>query len=112
MSGGVGCGGGGGLVAKLSPTLATPWTVAYQASLPMEFSRQEYGSVLPFPSSRDLSDPGIEPGSPALQLSHKGAQKSVILVYLFSNLFFLTTLHGLWDLSSLIRGHGSESAES
>ena len=104
---------GDGLVTKSCPwTLVTLWTVAYQASLPMEFSRQEYGSVLPFPSSRDLSDPGIEPGSPALQLSHKGAQKSVILVYLFSNLFFLTTLHGLWDLSSLIRGHGSESAES
>ena len=33
----------------------------------MEFSRQEYGSGLPFPSPGDLSDPGIEPGSPALQ---------------------------------------------
>ena len=41
MSGGVGC-GGGGLVAKLTLTLATPWTVAHQASLSMEFSRQEY----------------------------------------------------------------------
>ena len=33
----------------------------------MEFSRQEYWSGLPFPSPRDLSNPGIEPGSPALQ---------------------------------------------
>ena len=33
----------------------------------MELSRQEYWSVLPFPSSGDLSDPGIEPGAPALQ---------------------------------------------
>ena len=33
----------------------------------MEFSRQEYWSGLPFPSPRDLPDPGIEPGSPALQ---------------------------------------------
>ena len=109
MSGG---GGGDGLVAKLSPTLADPWTVAHQASLSMEFSRQEHWSILPFPSSRDLSDPGIEPRSPALQLSHKGSPKSVILVCLFSNLFFLTTLHGIWDLTSLTRGHGSESAES
>ena len=33
----------------------------------MEFSRQEYWSGLPFPSSRDLSDPGTEPRPPALQ---------------------------------------------
>ena len=33
----------------------------------MEFSRQEYWSGLPFPSPGDLSDPGIKPGSPALQ---------------------------------------------
>ena len=33
----------------------------------MEFPRQEYWSGLPFPSPRDLPNPGIEPGSPALQ---------------------------------------------
>ena len=58
---------GGGLVAKLYLTLATPGTVACQASLPMGFSRQEYWSGLPFLSPGDLPDPGIEPGSPALQ---------------------------------------------
>ena len=42
-------------------------TVAFQAPLSMEFSRQGYWSGLPFPSLGDLSDPGIEPGSPALQ---------------------------------------------
>ena len=46
---------------------ATPWTVAYQASPSMGFSRQEYRSGLPFPSPGDLADPGIEPRSPALQ---------------------------------------------
>ena len=46
---------------------ATPWTVAYQAPLFMGFSRQEYWSGLPFPSPGDLPDPGIEPGSPALE---------------------------------------------
>ena len=46
---------------------ATPWTVAYQASLSMGFSRQEYWSGLPFPSPGDLPNPGIEPGSPALE---------------------------------------------
>ena len=37
------------------------------APLFMGFSRQEYWSGLPFPSPGDLTDPGIEPGSPALQ---------------------------------------------
>ena len=46
---------------------ATPWTVAYQASLSMGFSRQEYWSGLPFPSLGDRPNPGIEPGSPALE---------------------------------------------
>ena len=64
---------------------ATPWTVAHQAPLSMEFSRQEYWSrlpsptpgdvphlgielmsALPFPTPGDLPDPGIKPGSPAL----------------------------------------------
>ena len=46
---------------------ATPWTVARQAPLSMGFSRQEYWGGLPFPSPGDLPNPGIEPGSPALQ---------------------------------------------
>ena len=44
---------------------AIPWTVVYQASLSMGFSRQEYWSGLPFPSPGDLRDPGIKPRSPA-----------------------------------------------
>ena len=55
------------LVAKPCPTLVTPWTVACQDPLSMEFSRQEYWSGLPFPPPGDLPDPGIEPRSPALQ---------------------------------------------
>ena len=46
---------------------ANLWTVARQAPLSMGFSRQEYLSGLPFLSLGDLPDPGIEPGSPALQ---------------------------------------------
>ena len=46
---------------------ATLWTVACQGPLSLEFSRQEYWSGLPFPSSRDLPNPGIESRSPALQ---------------------------------------------
>ena len=55
------------LVTQLCPTLCDPWTVAHQASLFMEFSRQKHWCGLPFPSPGDLPDPGIEPGSPALQ---------------------------------------------
>ena len=41
--------------------------VAHQAPLSIEFSRKEYLGGLPFPSQGDLPDPGIKPGSPALQ---------------------------------------------
>ena len=44
----------------------TPRTIARQAPLFMEFSRQEYWSGLPFSSPGDLPDPGIEPVSPVL----------------------------------------------
>ena len=46
---------------------AIPWTVACQASLSMEFSRQEYWCGQPFPSPGNLPDPRIKPRSPALQ---------------------------------------------
>ena len=46
---------------------ATPWTVAQQAPLSMEFFRQEYWSGLPFPPPGYLPNPGIKPGSPSLQ---------------------------------------------
>ena len=45
----------------------TPWTVAHQASLSMEFSRQESWSGLAFVFPGDLTNPGMEPGSPELQ---------------------------------------------
>ena len=46
---------------------ATPWAVACQASLSMEFSRQEYWSGWPFPFPGDLPNPGIKPKSPVQQ---------------------------------------------
>ena len=64
---------------------ATPWTVAHQAPPSMGFSRQEYWSGLPVPSSGDLPDPGIEPRSPtlwedALTPEPPGKQELYILV--------------------------------
>ena len=51
------------------PTLCDPMEVALQVPLSMEFSRQEYWSVLPFPPPGDLPDPGMDPTSPALNES-------------------------------------------
>ena len=48
-------------------TLCDPMDYSRQAPLSMELSRQEYWSGLPFPSPGALTDPEIEPGSPALQ---------------------------------------------
>ena len=51
---------------SLSPVqlCATLWTVAHQAPLTMEFSKQEYQTGLPFLPPGDLPNPGIEPASP------------------------------------------------
>ena len=50
----------------MSDSLA-PRAVAHQAFLSMGFPRQEYWGGQPFPSPRDLSDPGVESAYPALQ---------------------------------------------
>ena len=57
-----------GCVLSLSHVrlFATPWTIACQAPLSVEFSRQEYWSGLPFPSPVGFPDPGIKPAPPAL----------------------------------------------
>ena len=80
----------------------TPWTVAYQASPSMEFSRQEYWSGLPFPSPGDLPDPGIEPGSTALEADA-----------LTSEPFFFFSLQNLpWHSCDAKRRVGQERGES
>ena len=63
----------------------TPWTVACQALLSMEFPRQEYWSGLSFPSSGYLPNPGMEPTSPVLQadflpLSQEGSHTETMCV--------------------------------
>ena len=68
---------------------ATPRTVAYQALLSMGFPRQEDWSGLPFPFPGDLPDPGIEPGSPALQADSLPRHlESPVLVYIVSVLTY------------------------
>ena len=51
----------------------TPWTIIHQAPLSMGFSRHEYWSGLPCPPPGDLSNPGIEPLSPASTTLHVGS---------------------------------------
>ena len=71
----------------------TPWTVAQQAPLSMEFFRQEYRSGLPFPSPGDLPDPGIEPESHPSQVhllpSEPPGKSQIITLYILNILQFL-----------------------
>ena len=71
---------------------ATPWTVAHQVPLSMEFSRQEYWSGLPFPSPADLPDPGIEPVSPALRADALPSEPPGNRIYLLTGYIFLIVL--------------------
>ena len=71
---------------------ATPWTVGHQAPVSMGFPRQEYWNGLSFPSLEDLPDPGIKPGSPALQADYLTSLSShlpVIVVYWFTPTSFM-----------------------
>ena len=56
-------------MAQSCLTLCNTWTIQ-----PMEFSRPEYWSGLPFPSPGDLSKPGIKPRSPTLQVDSLPAE--------------------------------------
>ena len=70
-------------VPVLSQSCSTPCDPMDRAPLSMGFPRQIHGSGLPFPSSGDPPNPGIEPVSPAWQvnslpLSHRGNKHLVI----------------------------------
>ena len=71
---------------------ATPWTVAPQAPLSMESSRQEHWSGLPFPSSGDLPDPQINLGSLALQADSLPSEPPGKPEFLYSKVKFLRAI--------------------
>ena len=86
-----------GVLSRFSHTrlFATPWTVACQAPLSTGFPRQEYWSGLPFPSPGDLSDPGMEPMSPALAgkfFTSESPGKPLVII-LVSRLVCLQQIH-------------------
>ena len=57
--------------------------MATQAPLFMEFSSKEYRNGLPFPSPEGLPEPGIKPGSPALQTDflHLSHHESINIIF-------------------------------
>ena len=80
---------------------ASPWTVALQAPLSVEFSTQECWSGLPFPSPGDLPDPGIKPGSPALQAESLPSEPPGKWLIQFP-VWKALTVFTLWCLSELL----------
>ena len=72
---------------------ATPWTVAHQAPLSMDFSRPEYWSGLPLSPPRDLPNPGIEHSYPLCSPIWK----------------ILAKYQNLWRLKLFFKCHSIES---
>ena len=72
----------------------TPWTAAPQLLLSMGFSWQEYWSGLPFPTPGDLSNPGIEPESPAMQVIYLPCEPSGKSLLEANGHLFLLPLRG------------------
>ena len=80
-----------------------PWTVACQAPLSMEFTKQEYWRGLPFPFSGDLPNLGIDPGLPHCKqtvnhLSHQGSPIGLLLSLLY---VLALAVDFLWIISFL-----------
>ena len=80
-----------------------PWLAGYQASMSMEFSRQENWTGLPFPTSGDLSNSGIEPKSPALTGWFFTISATQIYMHI---LFHILSHYGLFqDLNIVLCAH-------
>ena len=79
-------------VAQFCPTsLQPPWTVALQAPMSMGFPGQNYWSGLPFPSPRDLSEPGIKHISLSLEGTEAPGKPRIII--------------GMWNWKQYQRHH-------
>ena len=88
------------VIAKSCLILCDPKTVALEAPLSMEFSRQEYWSELPLLTPGDFSHPGIKPRSPtwqadSLPLSHLESHiiYICIIIYTYLYILFITCIH-------------------
>ena len=91
-------------VAQSCPTLYNRWFAACQAPLSMWLPRQGYWSGLPFTSPGDLPDPGIEPGSPALQadsLPTMWNEHSCMVILIFFGIALLWDWNKNWPFPVL-----------
>ena len=84
-------------VNQLSPTFATPWTVARQAPLSMKFSRQGYWSGLPFPSPEGLWTQWSTQVSCIYNWCTRKAQIRVNLVQILATSFTCLTTLSRWS---------------
>ena len=90
-------------VCSVMPDSATPWTVACQTPLSLEFSRQEHWSGLPLPPPGDLPDPGIEPASPVSPADSLPAEPSGKPKYYTTWIYDILLIHlsmNAWTASS------------
>ena len=90
------------------------WTVAHQAPLSLEFSRQEYWSGLPFPSPGDLLTQGSNPGllhcwQVLHHLSYQGSPKIQIFALVFYPLFFILLILQSQEEVSILYAQNSVS---
>ena len=87
----------------------TPWTIAHQVPLTMEFSQQEYWSGLPFPSQGHLPDPGIEPvlhwQAGSSSLTHQGSPLIHIYIYIYTHMDIVMDIHTCIETHSQTHGH-------
>ena len=82
---------------------ATPWGIVCQTSLSMGFPRQEYWSELPFPSPGDHSNPGIKPGSPALEVDSLTSEPAVKPRYSYRHTLYIIHIKtGTWYLMNSV----------
>ena len=93
------------VLSHFSPVqlFVTQWTVARQAPLSIEFSRQEYWNGLPCPPSRDLPDPELEPTS--LVSSALVGRFLTTWKYSGCKFFFLFKFIYFWLHSIFLAGH-------
>ena len=89
--------------SAVSHSFATPWTVAHQAPSVLRFPRQEYWSLLPFPTLGDLPGPGIKSASPAL------AGRFFLPLHQLGSSVKIFTYHK-WGSQGLWKGHALPKA--
>ena len=97
------------LVAKCPNPSVTSWTITDQAALSVGFSRQRMLEWVVISFSEDLSNPGIEPASPALEgrfFTTKSLGKPrIIIIHLIQSITVLSGRNRIWTLRAWLQSH-------